>query len=191
MKNLSVKTGGLGIRVITELVLGSKLVGFEISKSQSLTCTWSLRLFFELKDNITVLYCSSDVESSDSKSWQEYGYLKLEIIEEKLLSNRDKFNFCKLNPISFSKAFILVNEEDDVAAECGLLLTNEQDEQFLISTSPAPGAISVKAEFYDGEYEPEIFIDDLKVLLLKNFPEDLNPKPRLCGAFFSVHVRLV
>ncbi|MCB4434618.1 hypothetical protein LHL20_00010 [Alteromonas sp. McT4-15] len=166
MKHLSINTGDQGIKKITELVLGSKLVGFEIPKSQSLTCTWSLRLFFELKDNSIVLCCSSDVESSDSKSWQEYGYLKLEIIEEKLLSNRDKFNFCKLKPISFSKVFMLVNEEDDVVAECGLLLTNDQDEQVLISTSPAPGAISVKAEFYDGEYEPEVFIDDLRVLPL-------------------------
>lgn len=143
---------------IAQLILRSKLVGFEIPKNQSLTCTWSLRLFFE--DCTDVLCCSSDVSSSGTGDWQEYGYLKLDITDESELGCRDKFNFRALEPIVFSKVVKLINEEDGVSAECGLLLATEERKQVLISTAPAPGAVTVKAEFNDGEYDPEIPFED-------------------------------
>ncbi|RUO62271.1 hypothetical protein [Pseudidiomarina insulisalsae] len=143
---------------IAQFILCSKLIGFEIPKSQNLTCTWSLRMFFE--DRTDVLCCSSDVSTSGSGGWQEYGYLKLNIVDESELDSRDKFNFCALEPIVFSQVAKLVNEEDDVSAECGLLLTTDDGKQVLISTAPAPGAVTVKAEFNSGEYDPEILLED-------------------------------
>ena len=162
MKSLPMKTGNSEFSKIIELILGSKLIGFEIPINQSLSCTWSLRLFFETCSD--VLCCSSDVASAGDGGWQEYGYLKLAITKENSLGSRDKFNFTEIKPIVFTKVSKLVNNEDDVVAECGLLLTTEQQKQVLISTSPSPGAITVEAEFYDGEYDPEILIEDLSEL---------------------------
>jgi hypothetical protein len=153
------KTGNSELSEIIELILGSKLIGFEIPKNQSLSCTWSLRLFFESCSD--VLCCSSDVASAGDGSWQEYGYLKLDITDENSLGSRDKFNFKEITPIAFTKVSKLVSNEDDVVAECGLLITTEQEKQVLISTAPSPGAVTVKAEFYDGEYDPEILLEDL------------------------------
>lgn len=159
MKSLPMKTGNSELSEIIELILGSKLIGFEIPKNQSLSCTWSLRLFFESCSD--VLCCSSDVASAGDGSWQEYGYLKLDITDENSLGSRDKFNFKEITPIAFTKVSKLVSNEDDVVAECGLLITTEQEKQVLISTAPSPGAVTVKAEFYDGEYDPEILLEDL------------------------------
>lgn len=164
MKSLPIKTGNSELNKIIELILGSPLIGFEIPKNQSLSCTWSLRLFFENCNE--VLCCSSDVESAGDGSWREYGYLKLDITDENLLGSRDKFNFREITPITFTKISKLVNNEDDVIAECGLLMITEEEKQVVISTAPAPGAVTVKAEFYDGEYDPEIPFEDLNELTM-------------------------
>lgn len=162
MKSIPIKTGNTELNKIIELILGSRLIGFEIPKNQSLSCTWSLRLFFE--NCCDVLCCSSDVASCGDGSWQEYGYLKLDITDENLLGSRDKFNFREITPVAFTKISKLVNNEDDVVAECGLIMTTEKEQQVVISTAPAPGAVTIKAEFYDGEYDPEIPFEDLNEL---------------------------
>jgi hypothetical protein len=154
------KTGNFELSKIIELILGSKLIGFEIPKNQSLSCTWSLRLFFE--NSSDVLCCSSDVASAGDGGWQEYGYLKLDITDENSLSSRDKFDFRGISPITLTRVSKLVNNEDDVLAECGLLIITEQETQVLITTAPSPGAVSVKAEFYDGEYDPEVLFENLR-----------------------------
>ncbi|CAB0150933.1 hypothetical protein PSI9734_01372 [Pseudidiomarina piscicola] len=168
MKCLPMKTGNSELNKIIELLLGSKLIGFEIPKNQSLSCTWSLRLFFENCSD--VLCCSSDVASAGNGDWQEYGFLKLDITDESSLGSRDKFNFREITPIAFTKVSKLVNNEDDVVAECGLLMTTEEEKQVVISTAPAPGAVTVKAEFYDGEYDPEILFEDLQQTKLNGQP---------------------
>ena len=162
MKSLPIKTGNTELNKIIDLILGSQLIGFEIPKNQSLSCTWSLRLFFENCSD--VLCCSSDVASAGDGSWQEYGYLKLDITDEHLLGSRDKFNFREITPVEITNISKLVNNEDDVVAECGLLMTTEEGQQDVISTAPSPGAVTVKAEFYDGEYESEIPLENLNEL---------------------------
>ena len=162
MKNIPMNSGYSKLNKIKEMILGSKMIGYEIPKNQSLSCTWSLRLFFD--NSSDVLCCSSDVANADDDSWKEYGYLKLDITNEKSLVCRDKFDFTEITPLSFIKVAKLVNHEDDVVAECGLLLTTEQKKQIVISTAPSPGAVTVKAEFYDGKYNPESFLEDLNEL---------------------------
>lgn len=101
---------------------------------------------------------------SDNVSWQEYGYLKLDAISETSLANRSKFNFTKITPTKFIKVSKLVAKEECVVAECGLSMTTIEGDEVIISTASAPGAVSVKAEFYNGKYEPEFAHDDLDVV---------------------------
>lgn len=54
---------------------------------------------------------------------------------------------------------LLINVEDNIEAECGIVLYSSEGRQVNVSTAPAPGAVSVLAPFSSDVYKPEVSIE--------------------------------
>jgi hypothetical protein len=164
LNKLPIFTGKETLDQIAEFVVGSPLVGYEIPKTQSLSCAWELRLYFKEEDRFLCL--SSDVGSAGS--WREYGYLKCEVKQTKDIKDpSDVFEFSSIKAFKVEKIFLLINKEDDVIAECGITFQCQKGNEIIISTAPSPGAISVNADFNQGAFLPEVLLKHCESKLVK------------------------
>ncbi|WP_039033504.1 MULTISPECIES: hypothetical protein [unclassified Shewanella] len=157
MKYLKFSTGDVSLNIIKHILLNNRVIGYGVPTSQNLSCAWIFNLYFEGFDK--TLSFSSDVASSTG--WKEYGYLRMDL--KPVESNKELITYVAIEPIDISSLDILINEEDDIIAECGLILIGENKRWVVISTSPAPGAVSVKADFNTVGYKPEILLEQCSI----------------------------
>ncbi|SUI78374.1 hypothetical protein [Shewanella baltica] len=153
MKYLKFSTGDVSLDVIKHTLLNNRVIGYSVPTSQNLSCTWMFNIYFEGLDK--TLSFSSEVASSTG--WKEYGYLRVDF--KPIEYNKDVLTYTAIEPIDISSLDVLVNEEDDVVAECGLILLGKNKREIIISTAPAPGAVSIRSDFSSLGYTPEILFE--------------------------------
>ncbi len=156
LTNIQIKVTNGSIAKLREFLVGSILCGYEIPNKQNLGCTWELRFYFEGKTSYLVF--SSDVESAGG--WEEFGYLKCELIPEtERNDSEDIFKKVLIENIAIESISLLINVEEDIEAECGIVIRSSEGKEIIISTAPSPGAVSVMAPFSIDEYKPEVLIE--------------------------------
>lgn len=156
LTNLQIQVANGSVAKLKAFLIGSIICGYEIPNKQSLCCTWELRFFFE--DKTSYLVVSSDVASAGG--WEEFGYLKCELVSDKDKRDpNDIFNRVGIKKMPIESISLLINVDKDVEAECGIVLHSSEGHEVIVSTAPAPGAVSVLAPFNSDEYKPEVLIE--------------------------------
>lgn len=101
---------------------------------------------------------SSDVASAGG--WEEFGYLKCELIPETERNDPEGiFKKVLIENMTIESISLLINAEQDVEAECGIIIRSSEGMEIIVSTAPSPGAVSVMAPFNSDEYKPEVLIE--------------------------------
>lgn len=143
---------------IMKLLKGSSLVAFATPANQSLSEAWLLRLVFDCKVSAEV---SSVCESV--KGWQEVGILKL------VLLTGESFEHESANSIFVSTmidGFVvdsierLVFVDEDVSAECGIVIRSAENVEFIVAAGVSPGSVSASVPLVASKFNPEMDVLD-------------------------------
>ncbi|MEI8603208.1 hypothetical protein P4S55_22235 [Shewanella sp. PP-Sp27a-2] len=157
MKYIKFSTGDVALDIISHILLSNRVIGYAVPISQNLSCAWIFNIYFEGFDK--TLSFSSKVTSSTG--WKEYGYLRVDL--NPIECNKDVLKYTAIEPMNISSLDILINEEDDVISECGLILRDRNNREIVISTAPAPSAVSIRADFNTLGYKPEILFEQCRI----------------------------
>lgn len=98
----------------------ANIIAYAIPQSQTLKCTWELRLYF---DNNSIVDFSS--ACTNVGGWQEIGSLNMRFfntLECKVDSNPDIYIKSMIEGFNVVSMYRLAYEEENVFAECGLIL---------------------------------------------------------------------
>ena len=158
-KTFKIDAGHLEWNDIKSELIGNNIIGYQIPKQQNLTCTWSFRVITEHGTAIVLSSATGDVDG-----WQEAGFMKLVIKEYDLLNGEnDGFSFFSIKPFFIHALELMVYSCDEYSSECCLVFINDKTLRISVSTSPAPGAVSVDAEFNEGQFSPEYLFEDCAI----------------------------
>lgn len=157
MKYIKFSTGDVSLDIIINILLSNRVIGYAVPISQNLSCAWIFNIYFEGFDK--TLSFSSQVTSSIG--WKEYGYLSVDL--NPIEYNKEVLKYTAIKPMDISSLDILMNEEDDVISECGLILRDRNNREIVISTAPPPGAVSIRADFNTLGYNPEILFEQCRI----------------------------
>ncbi len=140
---------------IKETLLNSTFTGYEIPKNQTLECAWDFRLYSSKE--IGLVFCS---EVTSFGGWEEIGVLKISAKEVKNIDrNPEIYTFQEIENFIVSDVLVLESIDGGNTVECGIKLINTNKEQLLITTSPAPGAVSIDACFSNDKFNPEVSLE--------------------------------
>jgi hypothetical protein len=157
MKKFNIDADGLSWNSIRAKLQGLTLISYQIPNNQNLTCTWCLRLIAEQGCVVTLSSKTGDLDG-----WQEVGFIKVSL-EENHFFDSGISTFNPIDNFEISSARLIIYKCDEYYSECGIVLVNKQGLSITISTSPAPGAVSVDAYFNKGAFSPEFKINDCSI----------------------------
>jgi hypothetical protein len=144
---------------IKKELLGLNLIDYAVPKRQNLECTWLLRLNFS--NEITLEFSSL---INNVGGWQEVGSINIKVVaQEQLDDAADIFLITKINQFTINDIKLLVDCDNKYYAECGVILINNFGEEIVIACSPELGAVSVKAPFNFGKFNPDIPLKECQI----------------------------
>lgn len=157
MKEFKINTTANNWGNLAKSILGASIVSYQISDKQGLESCWDL--YLNLNEN-NCLGVSSEINTVDG--WNEFGVLTVNLEEQK--KGIDGFITETLEqPFKITSIRTLEYEDDDFTTECGIEIVDEKGGTIKITSSPAPGAVSVDADFNHGHYRPEFLDKHCKV----------------------------
>lgn len=140
-------------------LLKSGIAGYHVDETNNSRPAF---VYLMLRDCSTVKMYSTINEFND---WDAIGSLSIERTEN--ADNEMKFvqvseHWHKIKSISK-----LIIDDADVRVECGLKIENENSKLVYILPSSFPNSIELKAEFYNGSFDPECDIEEYDEDLLE------------------------
>jgi len=158
--NLPLQVEGVDRGSLTQLLLGEKLIAYSIPQAQSLICAWEFRLYFS--HGLTLDFSSA---TTGVGGWDELNSLNI-LFSKKSNTLPNKHNQVQYSFGVISDIKLLVFDEGNIYAECGVSLINQLQEELVIACSISPGSVSVKLRKSDNGFEPEMDENDYMLVSL-------------------------
>ena len=145
-----------GIDSLKQALKGQRIVSLLHPKTQTLSETWALLLRFDSGKVVKVSSIFSPVGG-----WQEMGSLLFSDGQE--ISHKE-FSEVLIDGFLIEKNVGLCFEDEEVYAEVGIKLVSEDMRELIVMSSVSPGSVSVKSDFFSGDFVPEVRLEDCKEL---------------------------
>ncbi|MCY7327391.1 MAG: hypothetical protein LH618_02445, partial [Saprospiraceae bacterium] len=134
-------------------VRGHSIIAYGMPAGHTLETAWEFILIFE--DGSLLEFSSACTQVI---GWEEVGSLNIRFApqvpghQSSASEHLLRVEIQKFEVIAIKK---LVYEDDDVIAECGLILYGANGEEVIVATGVSPGSVSIGAAFSAVQFKPE------------------------------------
>ena len=135
------------------------MVALKVPSSQSLGCTWYLLIILES----SVIYCLN-AKCTGVGGWDEIGSLSVSKVLAGELDELNKVDWMdyELSDFRSNECSYLKYDSVKISAEVGIELKDSSSGMSIqVLAAPPPGAVSVKCDFYESDFQPELDLSDL------------------------------
>ena len=138
---------------LKDLFLRKCIVAYALPKGHTLETAWQFQICFDSGDVFEFSSACTEVQD-----WQEIGSLNINKING--IANENIFEKFNVESFCISNVEVLVYEDVNVFAECGIVLIGSPGSEVIVAASVSPGSVSVQAPFSTLPFQPEFSVND-------------------------------